>query len=216
MRRDMKEVLVETGRRWKGCKKGWSRLFREPDDEPAHTSMRPKGMYDYFEQGDKLNPLVRFLESRVGRRWDDVYSEICRVNDKRSMLGFHLLTHLSQYVSAPGLKRNRYSHARFFSDDDGVLQKKQQRRYPRRKREIVGVRAHGLCYYESIKGIWYRFDGLVVRTHVPEFIFRDGYVKPAHIVESLNWDKKQAGKKELKAIRGLLKDRTRIIYKSPN
>jgi hypothetical protein len=48
---------------------------------------------------DNLEPLIRFLNSKVGKHWDKVYSELCQKMDKNSMLGKHLNDHLFQFVS---------------------------------------------------------------------------------------------------------------------
>jgi hypothetical protein len=119
----MKEVIVETARVGGGYKE--HRPYRRDSegfpDYPSHEKMR---YHRTKNQGDKLGPLRAFLESKIGQQWDDVFSEICEVNDKRSMLGFHLLTHLAQYVYAPGLSKERqYSGPSYFQDADGTLQK---------------------------------------------------------------------------------------------
>lgn len=47
---------------------------------------------------ENLNPLWGIVRKNVGRKWDDVYSELCEVFDKRSVINQHILDHLFQYV----------------------------------------------------------------------------------------------------------------------
>lgn len=62
----------------------------------VHTKL--SGNIKYF--GDNVNPLKRFLNSKVGQNWDKVYSELSKKMDKRSVSGQHLFEHLFQYVEA--------------------------------------------------------------------------------------------------------------------
>jgi len=54
----------------------------------SHSRHFPRTTKD---QGDRLKPLYRFLDSRVGRPWDDVYSEICQAANVKTLRGWHLL-----------------------------------------------------------------------------------------------------------------------------
>lgn len=47
---------------------------------------------------ENLKPLVRFLRSRRGKRWDKVYSEICAGLDTGSTVKMHVRQHLEDYV----------------------------------------------------------------------------------------------------------------------
>ncbi|PWR24522.1 hypothetical protein DKG74_06875 [Zavarzinia aquatilis] len=47
---------------------------------------------------ENLAPLARFLRSRLGRRWDAVFSEICAGLDTRSTLKSHVRLHLDDIV----------------------------------------------------------------------------------------------------------------------
>ena len=58
--------------------------------------LKPRNKSKYFS--DHLGPLRRFLRSRVGQRWDDVYSDLCRRLDTRTLAGQHVLSHLWDYV----------------------------------------------------------------------------------------------------------------------
>jgi hypothetical protein len=47
---------------------------------------------------EHLGPLVRFLQRRVGCRWDDVFSEICSGLDTGSTVKMHVRQHLPDFV----------------------------------------------------------------------------------------------------------------------
>lgn len=47
---------------------------------------------------ENLNPLWGCVRKNVGRPWDKVYSELCSVFDKRSVINQHILIHLFQHV----------------------------------------------------------------------------------------------------------------------
>lgn len=47
---------------------------------------------------DLLGPLKRWLQSQVGRPWNDIYSEACAVIKPDSVIRAHVKTHLLQFV----------------------------------------------------------------------------------------------------------------------
>lgn len=99
MRPDMSKVLVERPR--KGGSTKWKNRFRmkgNDDDGYVPTSMR-KVHRDRKELNENLNPLIRFLSTKVGHSWDDVYSEICQVCKKTTAVQYHVFQHLWQLVS---------------------------------------------------------------------------------------------------------------------
>jgi len=61
-------------------------------------SMKIRYGYDTKSFNENLNPLRGFIRSSVGKKWNKVYSEICKVFDKRSVINQHILVHLFQYV----------------------------------------------------------------------------------------------------------------------
>lgn len=111
MRSDLNKLLCErerTGHEMKYGDERHSRAFKETqleDDEPFQgvSSTHREGMkvryrYRRKEFSENLNPLYGFIRKSVGRKWDSVYSEICEVFDKRSVINQHILVHLFQYV----------------------------------------------------------------------------------------------------------------------
>lgn len=77
---------------------------------------------------DRLNPVYRWLTSKVGSRWDDVFSEICEKFDRRSLAGRHIVDHISWWVDDNKIvSRPRFffwpSYWDFIVDDEGILRK---------------------------------------------------------------------------------------------
>lgn len=55
---------------------------------------------------DLLGPLKRWLQSQVGRPWNDVYSEACAVIKPDSVIRAHIKTHLLQFVERHSFMHN--------------------------------------------------------------------------------------------------------------
>src|SRR5215471_12398588 len=102
MRYDMGKVLTERPRahgHYARTPKGSRRLFaqQERDDElPKYESIDfcwKRGLF-LKEFTDLIGPLYRFIRSRVGRKWNDVYSEIRERVNPSSLQQIHLLDHI--------------------------------------------------------------------------------------------------------------------------
>lgn len=117
MRSDMQKIIVERPRR------GGRGLIHRPHREGEEKEGYPKleGMKrrwkDHKELSDNLNPLWRYLDKQVGRPWDSVWSEISAMLDFRSVLGFHVKSHIDQHVERHVVIRDGkpYSIGRFNS-----------------------------------------------------------------------------------------------------
>jgi hypothetical protein len=86
---------------------------------------------------ENLAPLVRFFRRRVGRRWDDVFSEICTQLDTGSTVKMHVRQHLRDFVlivshgrrgellwEGHAVRPDRYYGGRseyYVDPDDGIL-----------------------------------------------------------------------------------------------
>ena len=98
MRSDMFEVIIERPRvdlgrgRTKGRRREPRRLEEAPTWEPVSLGRGTKGL------NENLAPLRRFLQSRVGRPWDAVRSEICQLITPRSAVQMHVLVHVKDMV----------------------------------------------------------------------------------------------------------------------
>lgn len=99
MRSDMHKVIVETSRSWSSIRwSGRDRRFLNSEDAPAKLGMRRSVTRAKWSR-DHLGPLKRYLVRQAGRRWNDVYSEICAVIDVRSAVQEHVRIHLQDFVA---------------------------------------------------------------------------------------------------------------------
>lgn len=103
MRNDFDKVLTEDPRR--GSRAKFRQVRRSKKNacfdgefsggkESMMTQRRNQQKQNRKTFGDHLNPLRKFIASQVGKRWDDVYSEICAKFDQRSQLKFHVHAHV--------------------------------------------------------------------------------------------------------------------------
>ncbi len=100
MRSDMDKVIVETSRR--GMRQTRTALRLPPLEHfPQKMGMkRPHAERGWLRgNDDHLAPLRRFLRSRCGRRWDDVWAEICAVTDGRATVQDHVRIHVPDFVA---------------------------------------------------------------------------------------------------------------------
>lgn len=110
MREDFNKLLCERERRGSRNKfanvRNIKRFTNSKDNDefsdlPDREGMKTRHNYNYRrkEFNENLNPLKGFLNARVGKKWDKVYSEICATFDKRSVINQHILVHLFDYVN---------------------------------------------------------------------------------------------------------------------
>lgn len=102
MRHDMHKVLTERPRVGgsRGCEKyGRTRERGTRGDFellPSSEGMRPRRRGVWRKEfSDLVSPLHRFLLSRVGRPWDDVFSEVCSMHGLGSTVHWHLRRHVA-------------------------------------------------------------------------------------------------------------------------
>jgi hypothetical protein len=81
-----------------GFKKQLDKLTQEASQDGLFNSylIKPRNKSKYLS--DHLGPLRRFLRSKVGQPWNDVYSELCHRLDRSTMAGQHVLDHVNDYV----------------------------------------------------------------------------------------------------------------------
>jgi hypothetical protein len=169
MREDMAKVIVERPRKGRGLEgKGRYRYYQriDLDELPASESMRPRfGRRKWLNEN--LAPLKKFLRSRVGRPWNNVYSEIRERISVNSAVQLHIWQHVQEFVCMNVLdqfgyacnKKSRFDRRYFYVDaETGVLCAHPQRW--RRKhvvkdtpRDIVPIDEWN--QYRRINGIWY-------------------------------------------------------------
>ena len=177
MRKDMGKVVVEKERRgssnpnkplrgrtkkaqkaWKNEGEGFSKF--------ESSARRRRYGYDAKQFGENLGPLKKFLTSRVGSKWDDVYSELCSVLSKDSVTQSHVLDHAKWYVEqnvfgfdADGIPLNERGfsvYEIFYVDADGILQKTPRKKRQKRLPEKTYVRINDILYGKRSDGLWYR------------------------------------------------------------
>jgi hypothetical protein len=68
-----------------------------PEELPAHESMKVRHS-DRRHFNENLSPLRRWLVRQVGRPWDNVYSDACKVIKPTSTVKNHVKIHLLDFV----------------------------------------------------------------------------------------------------------------------
>lgn len=99
MRKDMFEIIIERPRYgWRSGRKGRYTMKRRTDPEalPCKESMSFRGKTK--ELNENLAPLRRFLQRRVGRPWNAVWSELREFLSPKSAVQKHVFDHVLQYV----------------------------------------------------------------------------------------------------------------------
>ena len=104
MRTDMSKVIVERPRLRFPLKNGSAyprgrlenRWAPHLEDAPRIESMG--GTYREKWLNENLQPLVRFLRTRVGKHWNKVHSEISQRISVMSAVQKHVLDHVRDYV----------------------------------------------------------------------------------------------------------------------
>lgn len=102
MRDDMFKVIVERPRRgWRSAPRMRGRLAGE-DDLPTKIGMKRHIAVTRQKTkwlNENLQPLKRYLGRQIGRKWDDVYSEISATLDPGHTVKRHVRQHLDDFVA---------------------------------------------------------------------------------------------------------------------
>ena len=193
MREDMQEVLITRGRRGSAYRENETikRLRRtkiNEDDVGGRASIRPHVTdvgWDakHHNKGEHLAPLKRYLRSQVGRKWDDVYSEICKNNPKDSAVGAHIYQHLERYVELhpvykDGIYYPEYSwqgrlplggyREELYVDIEGVLRLAPYSPQPEITKDYSLLQINNLEFLvRNKKGIWFH---LLYSTEYEEYL----------------------------------------------
>lgn len=107
------------------------------DPEFEEDSVKPKRQHVYKEFDDKLGPIYRWLRAQIGRKWDEVKSEIFQTFDTRNLAGQHIIyDHMLKsveevedqtryrYLNRPEDHNTSYYKNDFYVDEEGILQEK--------------------------------------------------------------------------------------------
>lgn len=164
-RHRFKNDLSEEAPKWEGTGKG----------------RKSAGEYKSFD--DHIRPLERYLKSKIGCYWNDVYSEVAEHLPANSMAGHHIRNqHVKQMVElnpqthegkygrfvknyvpakdgrntyvADGWRFQEFRYGEFYVDDDGILRRAPKVKYRYPKKEVTRKVVDGHIY-EKVDGIWY-------------------------------------------------------------
>lgn len=99
MREDMFKVIVERPR-WGSRHATKTKLrYDKCEGRSRVTGRRLASETGYRKSlNENLAPLKRYLHKQIGRRWDDVFSEICKHLDTGSTVKMHVREHLDDFV----------------------------------------------------------------------------------------------------------------------
>lgn len=190
MRRDMAKVIVERPRILEGSPRKGRGL---DEDLPSKIGMRRhqrlRGGFKMLNEN--LSPLRRFLHKQVGRRWDDVYSEIAENLRADNTVQQHVRDHIRDFVDIiPGPeqwyttilpdgtkeRRLRPSWRDLYVDPrDGILKRNKARegraawRRHKEKKLIDTVVLDGMHELKLIGGIWFE----VTYAPLPDPVYRE-------------------------------------------
>lgn len=181
MRKDMAKVVTERPRHGHSnpSKKTRKRLSKDEIEKDDHGSTRsPISRRRQFgwnakEFSDLLGPLRRYLHSKIGQPWDEVYSEISKTLDKRTVSGLHILDHVKYEVEQDVMFVRGIPHAGkvrwqsqhpivgFYVDPNtGLLQhvakESKKQRKARYKQPVEEIKVDDHTYLRLRKGIWYQ------------------------------------------------------------
>jgi hypothetical protein len=155
-----------------------------------------KGYSGYKTFGDRLRPLHRYLRGNVGKKWDDVYSDICRHNNVNSLRGHHLREHVDRDIDRAKDWIHQYHWSRYhgytdswnpggaYVDFDGILRYGTYTNYSKRwaeerkakaaearKGHIIEVK--GTLYWRRPEDkVWFEVAGVATR---PEYTVYDTF-----------------------------------------
>lgn len=97
MRSDMKDIIVNSPR----VSGGRYKVPRfDVDDENTHQS-RMRMFYpntDPKEMTNRLQVVRRYLHSKIGWKWDDIWADVCCVNNINNFRAQHLRGHVPEFV----------------------------------------------------------------------------------------------------------------------
>jgi hypothetical protein len=231
MRPDMGRLIIEDGRHG-GYGKAKPVFFPRREGEEfenyrAHEPMGRHWLRDGKSLGDRLAPLRKYLEAQVGRPWNKVYSEICEANDRRTIRGYHLMTHLKHYVLIGNAPSERYMYQDFLVGPDGILKRNKRESYRSRWRKerkaapVTVIKLDDGWEFRKIENIWYRvhikMEAHTIPGHFKVRTYGVGtkyeweyktYIEAKTTFEPVMDKKFQCGKKELKQINKILAEKS--------
>jgi hypothetical protein len=137
MRPDMKKLLCERPRYGGGYDKrnrGYAKNASF-DEMPTKQSMS-RGRHGTKEFGEFLAPLKRFIKKQVGRKWNDVFSEICEHINGYNPVQTHILEHVDGYISIKVQRVSTNESKTGFVSHGGIRPESSSWRHPLRAGEL--------------------------------------------------------------------------------
>jgi hypothetical protein len=134
---------------------------------PTYEGMRRPYGWETKEFSDLINPLIRFLWSCRGRKWDDVWSEICeQLSD--NTVDSHLKDHVRMEVSndvvlEDGKVFSLYKYYRGFREVDGLY---------------VHPETGILCGAEKRRAKWKKDNNIVYNDGIAYDLGEDDVLRP--------------------------------------
>ncbi|MGD1875782.1 MAG: hypothetical protein ACFB02_22405 [Mastigocoleus sp.] len=229
------EIVIERPRNgWRislkkcsGYKKNLEKITQEATEDGLLNTyiIKPRNKTKCFS--DHIRPLYKWLCSKIGQPWNDVYSELCKNLNIKGLSGQHILSHIWNFVELhvvlidgiPYRKSERDrplpSYGRYeqlyVHPDTGILclVREVQRKVTRKYDDVLIINSYH--QYRKIKGIWY----LITFQKFPKSIYDNIYhAKDVLFRANINYkiaqktygrkifavSKKQCNKKEIKFI----------------
>jgi hypothetical protein len=159
MRKDMSKILTDRGRSMRLRRapaphiKGATRDNADDiETGPSHSPMRDR-REDRKERMLNVSPLYRFLQSRLGKHWKTIFSELCGAGGPRSNAGYILRRELSWLVQDDPADVT-YSFQHFYVHTDGTLKYRGYERHRRGADPQKVFPVDGKLYHRH-SGIWY-------------------------------------------------------------
>ena len=192
MREDMRKLICERprgGKAWSEKNHIHKIRRKKPEEDEVGGKKRGFVMDKYFN--DYLSPLKRFLAKAAakGRKWDDIYSEICEVLPKDGTLQIHVHDHLKYMVEkdvtlvdgelfdTKGDLIKRYYNFFWVDAKTGILNQAKEKRYKYKKEfHNTGVIRLGERYF-------YQYDSSLDRNRWSEPSVVRNFPKGLHWVE---------------------------------
>lgn len=174
MREDMPKKFLEPSSGKRGKFPRNSKKYRP--DKDGETTIPVEGMKKLHclvdpdnekYTGTDFSLMRRFLKSRQGRPWDEVYSEICQQADYRSHSGHHLrewIGHLvdqncrivdGEICDEHGIKTGSWWNQFYVHPETKTLEFVEHRRYRRSENEQRVFEMDDVLYHKH-DDIWYR------------------------------------------------------------
>lgn len=106
-------------------------------DSPAFQDRKFEGR----SFADSLTVVYRYLQANAGRPWNDVFSELCRKFDRRTMKGWHMIDghviNMVDYIDRPRYWPRYLDPVGAWVDTAGILRYNDRKRFGKKKAPIT-------------------------------------------------------------------------------